>query len=83
MPRYFFHLHDELDCEDEEGVELAGVDAARAFALAEAREVAGEEVKQGHLHLDHHIEVTDADGHRVADVAFADAIAIRGTGCSA
>ena len=33
MPRYFFHVDDGRDIPDQEGVELAGPDEARAQAV--------------------------------------------------
>ena len=33
MPRYFFHLHNDIDCPDEEGLELPDLTTARMHAI--------------------------------------------------
>lgn len=78
MPRYFFHLHDDIDASDEEGVDLPDVQAARAYAIENAREVAGESIANGCLDLDHFILVTGANGAAVLQVRFGDAITVVG-----
>ena len=78
MPRYFFHLHDDLDVSDEEGTEFPDDAAARAYAIENAREVACESIAGGHLDLDHFIEVTWEDGTAVLRVRFGEAITVAG-----
>jgi hypothetical protein len=68
MPRYFFNIREgfEVD-EDEEGVELPDVEAARAEALATVEELRGE------LGADAHgieLEITDESGRRLLTVPF-------------
>lgn len=74
MPRYFFHLYDDGVTLDPEGRELPTVEAAREEAIRTAREIAREEVADGHLGLNHRIEVTDAYDAPVATVKFKEAI---------
>ena len=74
MPRYFFHLHNDLETRDEEGLELADLASAEAVARREARACAAQNVMQGHLALAHAIEVTDEAGTRVLLVRFGDVI---------
>lgn len=76
MPRYHFHLHNDMDAFDEEGVELADAAAAREYAIQNVREVASESIAQGHLNLDHFIQVTDERGEEVLLVRFGDAITV-------
>ena len=76
MGRYYFHLHDDLTVIDEEGLELSGAEAARAKALAMAREMACAEVLDGHLSLKHRIEVADDRGEIVAVVPFGETVEI-------
>jgi hypothetical protein len=45
MPRYFFHLHNDIDALDEEGVELADLEAARAMARHSVQFAAAESIK--------------------------------------
>lgn len=78
MPRFHFHLRDELDTQDEEGVEVASVEEAISRAVEEARVIAAEEVKRGKLHLDHQVTVTDERGSLIKRVRFPDCIEIVG-----
>ena len=78
MPRFHFHLYDDLVSHDEEGVQLVDTAAAVAHATAEARQVAAAQVLTGRIHLDHRIEVAagDENGPIVATVTFGDAVKV-------
>ena len=76
MPRYFFHLYDDVVSIDEEGSELPDVAAARELALKNARAIACQEVLEGHLSLGHRIEVEDEEGRPVLVLPFQDAVTI-------
>lgn len=78
MPRYFFHLHNDIDADDEEGTELANAEAARSYAIESIRAVAVESVREGHLNLEHNIEITDEAGRNVVKVRFGEAIHVTG-----
>jgi hypothetical protein len=79
MPRYYFHLHNDLTATDDEGRELSGPGAARRAAEEDAREMAARSVQhEGRLNLAHYIEITDERGESVARVHFGDAVAIMG-----
>jgi predicted N-acetyltransferase YhbS len=78
MPRFYFHLHDDLDAVDEEGVECVDRETAMARAEGEARQLAAEEVRRGELHLDHSIVVADDRGQVIATVMFRDCVLIKG-----
>ncbi len=69
MPRYFFHLYDDVIALDEEGVALPNAAAARLNALIGARDVIAEQVKRGYLVLSHWIDVVDEQGELVMTVA--------------
>ncbi len=77
--RMFFHL---LECgsvtSDEEGVELANLDAARSEALRAAREVMSAEVREGRLCLSCQIDITEGDGTPLMTLPFRDALVISG-----
>ena len=77
MPRYFFHLYDDLIVHDEEGVELPNPAAARLNALIEARELIAEQVRRGYFVLSHWIDVADEQGKLVLTVMFRDAVDIK------
>ena len=74
MPRFFFHLHEETVLLDPEGQEFPSAEAAREAAVTMAREIACSEVRQGHLGLNHRIEVTDAHDAPVVTIVFKEAI---------
>jgi hypothetical protein len=73
MPRYFFHLYDDLVTTDEEGIELPNLIEAEAFGLENARILAAEEVKRGRLNLKHRLEIADESGVVFRRIPFAGA----------
>jgi hypothetical protein len=77
VPRYYFHLYDDLDCPDFEGIELPDLDAAQAKAAHEARLLMGDLLdREGRLALHHRIEIEDGQGAVLATVSFRDVVAI-------
>jgi hypothetical protein len=77
VPRYFFHVYDDIIAHDEEGAELPNVAAARLNALVGARELIAEQVKRGYFVLSHWIDVVDEEGITVLTVTFRDAVLIK------
>jgi hypothetical protein len=67
MPVYFFNIRDgyEVD-EDEEGIELPDLEAARAEALATVEELRSQMSDLDDIML----EITDETGHRLLTVPF-------------
>jgi len=57
MPRFFFHLYDDLVARDDEGAQMPTLQAAYEHAVWSARNLAATEVLAGKLHLDHRIEI--------------------------
>ena len=79
MPRFYFHLHNDIDVRDDEGVELADVLAARAYAKTNARQLMGEMLKEeGRISLHHRIDIEDATGLVLDTVFFGHAVEIEG-----
>jgi hypothetical protein len=77
VPRFFFHLHNDLDCADEEGVELPNLEAARAHAVRQVRVTFAETAKDiGRVVLHHRIDIEDAGGAVLATVHFGDAVQV-------
>ena len=67
MPRYFFNIRDGHDLdEDEEGIELPDIEAARAEALATVEELRDQLMDAGNIELD----ITDETGRRLLTVPF-------------
>lgn len=74
MARFFFHVHDDVDAPDDEGLELLDVAAAETEAIRGVRALASEQISHGKLNLSHFIEVVDETGSLVRTVSFGDAI---------
>ena len=66
----------DVNAEDQEGVALPNDAVAMQKAVESARELATESVRQGHLILDHRIEVEDESGRRVGVVHFRDVVQV-------
>lgn len=78
MPRYYFHLYNDLISMDDEGRILPDLDAARANAIREAREMMMETVGEGRINFSHRIEIADDSGDIAATVLFAEAVTVEG-----
>ena len=78
MPRFFFHIYDDIVLKDEDGLDLADTEAARRTALAGARAMMCDQLTRGRLSLHHRIEVEDERGGPVLTLSFADAVEIEG-----
>ncbi|HEX8480632.1 MAG TPA: hypothetical protein VF650_01875 [Allosphingosinicella sp.] len=77
MPRYFFHIYNDVVSHDDEGLELADPQAAVSEAHRGALSLAAEQVlRHARLALHHFIEIEDSDGAVIAKVTFGDAIAV-------
>ena len=76
MPRFFFHVYDDIVALDDEGVDLPDAETARAAALSGARGMICDQVKKGLLNLSHRIEVEDEAGERVLVLPFGAAVEI-------
>ena len=78
MPRYFFHLYNDVIAMDDEGVDLPDLEAARANGIKEAREMMVETVSEGRINLSHRIDIADESGAVIDSVIFAEAVAVEG-----
>jgi hypothetical protein len=74
MPRFRFHVIDEIDAPDEEGQNLPNVAAAHRLAIDYARDLACSAVREGRLDLRHRIDLEDDQGKLLVTVTFADVI---------
>ena len=77
MARYFFHIRNDVETEDEEGTEFPDVEAARLYAVQSARSLISADIQQGHLDLGHRIIVTDELGEEVLVLTFGDAFDLK------
>lgn len=78
MPRFYFHLHNDVDVSDKGGQEMPDLTAARAHAVRMARFEIAEAAKLGRIVLSHRIDVEDEDGSVLATVRFGDAVQVVG-----
>lgn len=76
MPRYFFHVYDDLIIRDQDGIDFADAEAACAAALAGAREMMCDQLMKGRLSLYHCIEVEDEGGKTILTLPFGEAVRI-------
>jgi hypothetical protein len=78
MARYFFHLYNDTIVMDEEGVELADLEAAHVNGIKEARELMLDTVAAGRINFSHWIDIADETGAVVGSVSFREAVAVEG-----
>ncbi|MEA3003250.1 MAG: hypothetical protein QOH81_2038 [Sphingomonadales bacterium] len=78
MPRFYFHVFNDVVAMDEEGIELPDLATAREQAMDAAREMVCEAINKGHLNLDYRIEVTDEGGETLTIVSYRDAFTMTG-----
>jgi len=77
VPRFYFHLLNDVDAPDEEGKELPDLAAARLHAIQNLRFTAAETIKeQGKLVPGHRIHIEDASGNLLDSVSVAEAVKI-------
>ncbi len=77
MPRFYFHLLNDVDAPDEEGKEFPDLDAAREHARRNIRFTAAESLKeQGRVVLSHRIQIEDGGGNVLDTVFFSDVVNI-------
>ncbi len=78
MPLYYLHISDGAGfVEDEEGQQLADDAAARAQAIAAARDIMAAELREGALDLGTFIEVENEKREWLFTITFAEAVTIR------
>jgi hypothetical protein len=71
MPRFYFHLINDLDVPDEEGVELPDLNSAREVARCSARMLMGQVPKdESRINLSHRIEIENDHGRVLETVWF-------------
>ncbi len=76
MRRFYFHLSNDEDVWDREGIELPGEAEALERATHAAREMAAQSVREGHLVLGHRIVVCAENNRTIGIIHFRDAVQI-------
>ena len=78
MPRYYFHLYNDVDALDPEGAEFPDLAAALTHGQSEVRTMMAAMVREkGQIVLSHRIDIADGDGSVLGTVTFADAVTIK------
>ena len=77
MPRFYFHLFNDTQVPDPEGIDLPDAKIALQRAASAARVMAAESVREGRLVLSHRIEISDETGASVGTVHFGDVVEIQ------
>jgi hypothetical protein len=77
MPRFYFHLRNDMSVNDEEGLELPSIEGARLRAEKYALDMSAASVLEHRkINLHHRIEVANARGQIVLTVEFGDVVRI-------
>jgi hypothetical protein len=77
VPRYYFHLINDMDVADFQGVELSNLDEARSEAVHQARGMIGEMTKtEGRIVLSHRIDIENGEGRVLDSVVFRDILRV-------
>jgi hypothetical protein len=74
VPRFFFHLFNDEDTLDREGMELSDEAAAHEQAIRAAKDMASQGVADGRLVLSNRIEVVNEAGQTIDTVRFGDVV---------
>ncbi len=78
MPIFYFHIcNGNGFSEDEEGSEHVDEGAARACAIASARDVMTDDIRSGELDLSSFIEVEDEHHKLLFTISFEEAVSIK------
>lgn len=76
MPRFHFHLYNDIETADPVGRIFPDFGAARGDAIRSAREImAADLTGKGEINIGHRIELEDEEGE-ISVVAFRDAVTI-------
>lgn len=79
MPKFYFHLRNDIDVPDDEGRDLPDLEAARDEAICLARfEISQAVTRDAKITLSHRIEIEDDDKQVVDTVWFRDVVAVEG-----
>jgi hypothetical protein len=77
VPRFYFHLHNDVDVPDDEGVELPDLQAARTHAVRSARVTFAETAKDNvRVVLHHRIDIENEQRVVLDTVHFRDAVKV-------
>ena len=73
MPRFYFHLYDDVETRDPDGLELVCVASARLVAIDELRRLYALQ-RDPPAKMSDRIDITDEAGRVIDTVCFADVV---------
>jgi hypothetical protein len=77
MPRFYFHLYDDVESLDREGLELASVELAVAVASHELRQFAAYGLQRhGRVTMSDRIDIADEHGRVIDTVRCEDVVTL-------
>ena len=77
MPRYFFHIFNDVDAIDQDGMELTDLASAKRQAIRGGRSMMADHLIAGRpIKLFHRIEIADEGGKTLAVIPFRELITI-------
>ena len=76
MGQFYFDLYNDDITMDDEGRSLPDINAAHSQAVADARHMAAESVRDGRLNLGHYVEVMTDDREPLFRVTFGEVVEI-------
>lgn len=76
MPRFYFHLFNQISARDHEGRDVSDLQSARIRAVDDIRSIISEDARSGQLDLRGRIEIADEDGQTVDTVSFIEAFVV-------
>ena len=77
MPRFYLHICNGTGfTEDEEGTDLADVEAARRKAIDGLRDIMATEMRRGEINMGSFIEIEDEQHQLVATIPFLEAVRV-------
>ena len=77
MPRFYFHLINDIDVPDDEGENFGDLAEARDFAVGQARAlIAAATVDEGRIVLHHRIDIEDERHVLLESLHFRDAVTV-------
>ena len=80
MARFYLDLYNDIDAIDEDRTDYPDLAAAKAVAIAGARDLMASHVQAGKpINLEHRIEVIYADGEVLVVTSFSELITIKGS----
>jgi hypothetical protein len=77
MPRFYFHLFDDEQIWDHEGIELPDDGEALRRGTATAREMAAQSVRDGRLVRGHRIVICGENNRSIGTIHFGDVVDIQ------